>query len=81
MRKGIVVLQPPSATAELQAQVVAILTASRWSCEPRRRFDGVRAVLIERADDRSDATRADVEDHLRQSPLLVGAAFEVRALS
>jgi len=78
MRKGIVVLRPPLATPELQAQVKRVLENGDWVCEFRTRFDGVMAVAFERPAEQPEGTLGEVEAQLLGNFMLSNTKLEIR---
>jgi len=78
MRKGVVVIRPPAATAEIQSQIAEILRAADWVVENRRRFDGVLIVAFERMEDAPDETPETMDQTIRTSAFLADLPFEIK---
>ncbi len=80
MRKGLVILRPPLATPELQAQIRRILANDGWECELRTRFDGTMAVAFERPGDQPEGSVSAIEAQLKNHFMLSKANLEIREI-
>lgn len=79
MRKGIIILRPPSATLELRAQARSLLEGAGFECDSRERFDGAMAVSFEAAE--GGPTFDEVKALLLGNTLLNEVNPEIKDLS
>lgn len=80
MRKGLVILRPPTATLEVRAQVQQTLADNDWSCDTRERFDGVMIVAFERDETKPESSVEEIETLLKGNSVLEGATYQVKAI-
>ena len=80
MRKGILILRPPTATQERQAEAHKVLAGAGWTCELRERFDGVLIVAFDRDEGGEEPTEDQVRELLAEAGVWADEDSELRTL-